>query len=42
MRNIRFIFLTLLLAATVSSASAQGFGFVLGGEKVELKEGDKM
>ena len=42
MRNIRFIFLTLLLAATVSSASAQGFGFVLGGEKVELKEGDKV
>ena len=42
MINIRFIFLTLLLAATVSSASAQGFGFVLGGEKVELKEGDKV
>ena len=42
MRNIRFIFLTLLLAATASGASAQGFGFVLGGEKVELKEGDKV
>ena len=42
MRDIRFIFLTLLLAATASGASAQGFGFVLGGEKVELKEGDKV